>query len=771
MQGGAPKIIPNYVQPADAFKINMPKEQKEIYGDKIKSKMPPREIQPTISFQYNQPPPPPKKKEFVGDRVIDPSSFMTYVKPDLATYLQNQQYPNPYGTFAAQGFVPPVIVKNYAINADTITGDRQRLSYIYEDVLPSRKSDPSYTTLGERLDDYHYIRSSIFNNSDGNDIDLYGMSSNSLDSYIKIDVLNINPYNSFKRSGASSNPFKGLPKNFLIYNSGYPIRHNENTGKVDVANESTSINVRLYKMLEGSWLANRIHDDKESNKDKFFSYDEWREVAFYEYIRENILKKKVSPNFVNMYGYFISENSMINYDEINYDDTLITEAMKKKDEQNKMNQINGVSNSQYIVHQQQDLDANKAVDQYGNKVAATYVDPTYMQGTQLSYSPNGIQFSQGLTNYGVLVENQRLADQYNNTIKQKIELEKNNKNNKVVTMDANRTIIEANPKAYLGKSLVILTESPTYSIFGWASDVRVQNGNIIEQVRRGIHSINEWKSVLFQLMASLYVMQIHMIYIENFDIERNVYIKDLVYRGGNVTEHWRYRINGVDYYVPNLNYLVLIDSDFADIGDLNDNTFSQKIIRHKLNGDVFNDSNNKQIDKNFINSKVFDMFTKSFDPNNFGRYTQNYGVIQPPNEIKDLLKRISDEASKDKIKNIEYYILKYMDGFIHNRVGTYLKNAEVTNKRENDTKEFKKGDILVHKIDNDTYNFVLYIGVENGKASIKTKENHDDKDYLTKDVNVNELMHYIKTEPILQNYKPNEQNLSDDGLLETYIIN
>lgn len=769
----------------------MPKEQKEIYVDKIKSKMPPRENPPTISFQYNQPPPPPKKKEFVGDRLIDPNSFMTYVKPDLMTSLQNQQYPNPYAMFAAQGYIPPVIVKNYSISADTISGDRQRLSYIYEDVLPSRKSDPSYTSLGERLDDYQYIRSSIFNNSDGNDIDLYGMSPNSLDSHIKIDVLNINPYNSFKRSGASSNPFKGLPKNFLIYNSGYPIRHNENTGKVDVATDSTSINVRLYKMLEGSWLANKIHDDKESNKDKFFSYDEWREVAFYEYIRENILKKKVSPNFVNMYGYFISENSMINYDEINYDDTLIADSLSKK----KDNKVNTEANQQYFIHKNDGIDINNAVDEYGNRLTPTYIDPSYMYGEQILLNQDGLKISQGLTNYGMMVENKRVVEQYNTAIKEKIELEKENKkvstlekekekeNKKVITMDANRNIIEANPNAYLGKSLVILTESPTYSIFGWASDVRSQNGNIIEQIRRGIHSINEWKSILFQLMAALYVMQIHKIYIENFDIERNVYIKDLVYKGGNVKEHWRYKINGIDYYIPNLNYLVMIDSDFADTTNLNDNTFATKEKKHKLNGEFFYDkpsktNNNtsfKNYDKESINDKVFEMFIKSFDPNNFGRYAQNYGIMQPPSDIKDLLEKISNEASKRKEKNIEYYILNFMNGFIHNRVGTYLKNAEVANKRENDNKKFEKGDILVHKIDNDTYKFVLYLGVENGRASIITKNNHDDNDYIIKDgqfgVGVNELMHYIKTEPILQNYKPNEQNLSDDGLLETYIIN
>ena len=62
---------------------------------------------------------------------------------------------------ASQGYVPPpIIVKQYAINVDGITGDQnqERMAIIYEDSLPFRKFTPSYTTLGERIDDYQFIR-------------------------------------------------------------------------------------------------------------------------------------------------------------------------------------------------------------------------------------------------------------------------------------------------------------------------------------------------------------------------------------------------------------------------------------------------------------------------------------------------------------------------------------------------------------------------------------------------------------------------------------
>ena len=67
-------------------------------------------------------------------------------------------------------------------------------------------------------------------------------------------------------------------------------------------------------------------------------------------------------------------------------------------------------------------------------------------------------------------------------------------------------------------------------------------------------------------------MQINKIFISNFDLERNVFVKDLSFRG-TVTEYWKYKINGVDYYIPNLGYLVMIDSNFGDVEFENDNSF------------------------------------------------------------------------------------------------------------------------------------------------------------------------------------------------------
>jgi hypothetical protein len=44
--------------------------------------------------------------------------------------------------------------------------------------------------------------------------------------------------------------------------------------------------------------------------------DLWREIFYYEYVREEIIKKKISPNFIMMYSYYMSKNTGINFNKL-----------------------------------------------------------------------------------------------------------------------------------------------------------------------------------------------------------------------------------------------------------------------------------------------------------------------------------------------------------------------------------------------------------------------------------------------------------------------
>jgi hypothetical protein len=59
-------------------------------------------------------------------------------------------------------------------------------------------------------------------------------------------------------------------------------------------------------------------------------------------------------------------------------------------------------------------------------------------------------------------------------------------------------------------------------------------------------------------------MEKEEIYFNNFSLKNNVFIKD-VQTDNTGNSCWVYKINNIEYYVPNYGYLLVIDSNYADI--------------------------------------------------------------------------------------------------------------------------------------------------------------------------------------------------------------
>lgn len=648
----------------------VPIESKQIYYKKKEEQPEKREPIPTINFQYYQPP---KPKPAPTDAN---AQFLPLFTPGFQ-YPPQYMYPSFGG---ASSYMPP-IVKNVYISTEGPTAHHQRLALINEDVLPAKPFTPSLTSVNERLSIYQFIRASIFNNKDGDNISLHGNEYNSLLSFIKFGDLN--PYNTYK---LSDNLYKGLPDDYLIYRTCYPIRRNEPSGLTMCAKDSTGVNVRIYKMLEGSFMVNRI------DKKQFTEYDEWREVAFYEYLRENILKKKVCPHFPFLYGYFISEKAEIDFDKVKI------------------------------------IKDNKKVPQPE--------EPIYTFTT---------------------INTKKTTDEI-----QPLECTKQN---------GEASVAELNPNAYKGKALVLLTESPTYNISGWATKTYQKKGtNINEMVNRGIHSNKEWTNVLFQMMTGLAVLQINKTFIRNFNLENNVLVTDLTLRG-QITNYWKYKIDDVDFYLPNLGYIVELDSNYKDVLDPDETTFGKQTFdktKYKLDG-KFLGSECKLTDTE-IDDQIFEMIKNALDINFFGQEFIKLGGCKPPEEILYLMGKIYDEYVRNK-GLITDYIIKYMSTYLHNRVGTYLRETEILNIRRDDTREIKRGQVIVYEDGHGSYKFVIYLETQSdGNVRILTKNEPNDNDVIENIVSAFSLLNYSRGEPIAQTFKANEASMNEEDLLETYII-
>jgi hypothetical protein len=306
--------------------------------------------------------------------------------------------------------------------------------------------------------------------------------------------------------------------------------------------------------------------------------------------------------------------------------------------------------------------------------------------------------------------------------------------------------------------LVALTEAPNNNLFGWASKTYSVIGNIKTQISTGFYSSKVWYSIIFQIMIIFLVLQNHNILFNNYNIEDNIFIKDLGLQG-NITKYWKYKINGLDFYVPNYGYLVQFDSNYKD----NENksiVLNNKKQKFKINSTIFDDTENYQ-------DQIFQQFSRTINTNIFSDNFTEFGGVKPPSDILNLLNKMMDEYSKKK--EVSYYIINFMTLYLNNRIGSPLKEIEI-DKINKLNKNFNIGDLLVHEYENDTYKFVLYLETKDGQSTVLTK--NDKKSAINKQTfPVSELYPYSQLETVQQNYDIEKVNLNDDELLETYIIN
>lgn len=600
---------------------------------------------------------------------------------------------NPYWPYYIPQTMNPII-KTYNINAGGPTADHTKLSMIYEDVLPSKQFANTSNTLGERLNIYNFVRSVFIKINDGEDIDIDGRGDNSLLSYLKF--MELNPYNS---NQFTNNPYKGLPDDMLIYRSCYPIRYDERTNNIQCAPNSIGMNIRIYK------LSIIEYNIKKSQNTVYYDYNIWREVAYYEYVREQIIKRKICPNFVLLYAYYICERCNIDF--------------------NKLSQLKG--KPQYSQPKQT-------------------VNPTVLAQITRPVIP--------LQNKNTLELIQPIQPQ------QPIELIGQPPTPKI---KPNLPIIDEN--AFSGRGLILLTEGPTYNLYGWASKTYKVEGNIKRMVNTGYHKSEIWLSILFQMMTALFVLQLHKIAFDDFTVEDNIYIKDIS-QHENITTYWKYRINNLDYYVPNYGYLVMIDSNYKDIDNQSTLINQQNLKKFKIYSSLF-----PGISENEINIKCFEAFKNTFNPNSFTKSFANVGGANLPEDILSLLGEIYSSATMTNSKtNIDYYISMFMRKLMNNRIGTYLSEIESRNVRKDDVRSFQSGQIVVNEVQNETYKFVIYLESEERSAIILTKEDGKN-DIIEKKIPIDTLFNYSRLDNIVQNFKPTEASLNEEDLLETYIIN
>jgi hypothetical protein len=637
----------------------------------------------------------------------EPNAFMPIAAPPF-TYI-----PQYYGN----GMMPPYThIPNYQIpvnkiiniNASgNINANHQTIFDVYEEYLPTKDVANTPNTLGERLNMYQYTRSVFVKQGDGEDIDLTGNSVNSLIKHIK--TIELNPHNP---NMISDNPYMGLPDNMLTFKACWPIKYNPVNNTTQCSPVSLGLMVKIYGLSIAEFQTRNIENQE------YYKFDTWREVAFYEYIREEIIKTKTCPNFVVMHAYFIAIDCPIDFVKIN---------MLK----NKRSDI-----SNYFI-------GNQVIRQPSQEFL-NYFD----RNVDLTVMPVLPYLNRAMTKEGYFRMVKPIVD-----------------NNMFL-------------KNYSGKALVMLTEAPTYNLLDWASKKyrKSDNFKVHEMVNSGFHDSSIWKSIIFQIMAALCTLQIHKISFTNFSVIDNIYIQDSKTHPNN-TMHWKYIINGIEYFVPNYGFVVLIDSNFKDIkSEYSTNPPANKV--YKINSSIFDDVDNNIIsDPEKLQEDSIKAFLSAIDPNVFSGSFATNGGTKPPEDILRLLININNDVNNtyqvDKTLKLSDVIYKHCQFFINNRIGTILKVEELTNIQKTNTEKFKKGQIIVREFRPDTFDFVLfkeYVDDSTSRILTDLRTSVNKKQMVELTVDNSSIYNYSIYEKVNQDYV-NKINFNVEHLLETYVIN
>lgn len=592
--------------------------------------------------------------------------------PGVFEYLNKPTYGLSYGPS-----VELPMQNVYQIKLPGPDGDHYEMSRINEIMLPGKEHKLTANTVGERIQTYDYVRGILVRIGDGEDISLDDRGKgNSLMSYIKFMELNPTFY-----SPLYSNPYRGLPFGFLVYRSCFPIKLDPMSQTVVCSRESIGLNIRLYALTLAEYISYKYRQPI------FKEYDVWRELAYYEFVRDCIIKKKQSPYFPLLYCYFMCENKKINFL------SLKKKTLTQKDMLTKEYSL--------FVQRHQDISTVQP--------KANIIRPPNTQITTVTKLPD-----------------------------------------------------EVDPllQCYSGNTLILITESPDYNLYQWASRTYVNDGAVRKMISQGFYNFDIWLGILFGMVSTLALLQVHGIYIRDMSIEKNFYVKQLQLQGPSIG-YWKHVINGVSYYVPNYGFLLMLDSNYADIAapPVTSNCcerFYKIDSSGALGGRVRDVAKiKKQVFENYRNIISTNAFTKE--------HTQNE-VNKPPEGIMTLIQSMMNDPEEDLTVVLSTHFRKLMN----NRIGTYLKkDIELPNIRDM-TSVPKKGEMVARVLGTDFYAWALALDQPSpGNVRIITKNNPDDEDFVEMTVRTDELKQYAPSEKVEQTSSVTN-NLSDDALLETY---
>ena len=629
--------------------------------------------------------------------------------------------------------------KQYNIGVPEPGGNHQLVSKIYQDLIPDELKSISrdFSSLSLRLETYDVIRGNVLGAKDGEDIDVsknvtdknqmirsrYLRTCKNLMSHVTLNELN--PYKK------SKNAYQDLPDRMLLYRTAYPLQYIN--GAVKRNTEGVSLNARMYDLNFAEYNHERLEGLHWNN------FNVWREIKYYEHIKNQVLKTMESPNFVMMYGYFISMNSNVPFDKLKSTkspndqhrrilrDELDETILKNKHLHETVKRI-------YRTNYELDKDGHGLQETYETILTARHNPAMPLTAEQLEEAMEYLKTRLDiLKNPDVTDEEMKISSHADaqriisvidsNAAKDKKKYNRDSSGN----ISHNGVVIkpeELEPQARerqielldnihksimthaCNKCLVALTESPSYNLMRWCTNDITIKGLVHEMKQTGYHSPATWMSILFQVCHIFTVLQKHQIIVSRMTMD-NFFIKESTEK---YKPPWLYRVNGVEYYVPNQGYLVMFDSKYRD-ADIEPSRINPDINNIMMHGNIFGGpvtpSNtitpaNHDYTQAESDLEINTQFRYLVNTNTFGaEFIKKGGII--PDEIKKAITDIQDDG---RLSIIDYFFTHFSD-FLNFKVGTIVPDNEAVMGYEANS-QYRQGELVAYLENNDQYRYVIY---------------------------------------------------------------
>lgn len=458
---------------------------------------------------------------------------------------------------------------------------KERLNTFYvEDLIPPKFNIARFNfgDIGQRLELVNYLNDFLLCKTNAKDI-----NANSISSLFKVmKIINTYPeaYKGNDKLLKYESKLNEIRPDYVSFRSCYPLKiENE---QINCAVNSTFINVKLYNLTHGEYYLrnkfnllkhNKTENDKQNNnnndnkdesiyKDFKIIYDNltendinvsavFREAKYYDYITKNIIESYVCPHFPLLIGYKVVKEDTIDTEYIDHKSVpSYVIGLKKKDENTNIQTFINSGGDHYNYQ----LLLNTP-DMNSIKIILTDKDTNQQNDVVVKKSV----FDTITNTYGNFIGNNGPKDRM---LIYYILKETNN------NIFKNNVLIK-DPNTYTTKTLVLITENPGYSFDSWFKPEYIYENNMRKMIDTGYKSLEEWKTIIFQILYTFQIINDRGINIPNLSVD-NLFVQHSNIDLNDNYYYSIYKINNVSYYVPFYGDMIMFDLIHKDVINTNE---------------------------------------------------------------------------------------------------------------------------------------------------------------------------------------------------------